>query len=116
VARYIRPPTGTERLDGVRSAMSLRRVSILFHYYILFHHVSAQSGHSIPYLHSVPSCHGTLMQVPSPELGPLERRVEKTFLEGLFSEEISVEDTNYWFEEPDGPPPPRLFFQAICMV
>lgn len=44
---------------------------------------------------------GPQYQVPSPELGPLERRVEKTFLEGLFSEEISVEDTNYWFEEPD---------------
>lgn len=42
------------------------------------------------------------LQVPHPELGPLERRVEKTFEEALFEDEISVEDAQYWFTEPPG--------------
>ena len=42
------------------------------------------------------------MQIPSPELGPLERRVELTFEEALFKEEIDLDDTAYWFTEPPG--------------
>lgn len=45
---------------------------------------------------------GPQYQIPNPELGPLERRVEKTFVEAIFSDEISLEDTNYWFTEPEG--------------
>lgn len=42
------------------------------------------------------------MQIPHPELGPLERRVEKTYEEALFEEEISPDDAQYWFTEPPG--------------
>lgn len=42
------------------------------------------------------------MQIPHPELGPLERRVEKTYEEALFEEEISPDDAQYWFTEPQG--------------
>jgi hypothetical protein len=52
---------------------------------------------------------GPQYQVPNPELGPLERRVDTTFLEGIFSDKVSVEDTNYWFAEPDGPSSPLPF-------
>ncbi|DBA70392.1 TPA: hypothetical protein ACH3X2_011808 [Trebouxia sp. C0005] len=41
-------------------------------------------------------------QIPEPELGPLERRVESTFEEALFSDDISLADTEYWFTEPPG--------------
>ena len=41
-------------------------------------------------------------QIPHPELGPLERRVELTYEEALFAEDISIEDTQYWFTEPTG--------------
>lgn len=51
---------------------------------------------------------GPQYQVPNPELGPLERRVDKTFLEALFSDEVNLDDTNYWFEEPEGPCLPFL--------
>ncbi|KAL3149400.1 hypothetical protein ABBQ32_002196 [Trebouxia sp. C0010 RCD-2024] len=42
------------------------------------------------------------MQIPHPELGPLERRVEKTYEEALFEDDISIEDAEYWFTEPPG--------------
>jgi len=42
------------------------------------------------------------LQIPHPELGPLERRVEKTYEEALFEDDISVEDAQYWFTEPPG--------------
>lgn len=42
------------------------------------------------------------MQIPNPELGPLERRVELTYEEALFKEEIDLNDTAYWFTEPPG--------------
>lgn len=41
-------------------------------------------------------------QIPEPHLGPLERRVELTYEEALFAEDISIEDTQYWFTEPAG--------------
>ena len=41
-------------------------------------------------------------QIPNPELGPLEQRVSKTYIEAMYSDEVSVEDTNYWFTEPEG--------------
>ena len=47
------------------------------------------------------------MQIPHPELGPLERRVEKTYEEALFEGDISPDDAKYWFTEPPGA-------QAIC--
>lgn len=45
---------------------------------------------------------GPQYQVPNPELGPLERRVEKTFVEAMFTEEVNLDDMNYWFSEPEG--------------
>lgn len=42
------------------------------------------------------------LQVPNPELGPLEQRVSATYEEALFTEEISPADTQYWFTEPQG--------------
>ena len=41
-------------------------------------------------------------QIPNPELGPLERRIDLTYEDALFTEDISVEDTMYWFTEPAG--------------
>lgn len=41
-------------------------------------------------------------QIPSPELGPLERRVGLTYEDALFQDDISVEETSYWFTEPQG--------------
>ena len=41
-------------------------------------------------------------QIPNPELGPLERRVGLTYEDALFSEDINVKDTEYWFTEPEG--------------
>ena len=41
-------------------------------------------------------------QIPNPELGPLERRVGLTYEDALFSEDISIKDTEYWFTEPEG--------------
>eukprot|EP00884_Botryococcus_braunii_P010347 jgi/Botrbrau1/19313/Bobra.0073s0049.1 len=45
---------------------------------------------------------GPQHQVPQPEKGPLGKRVGRTFIDGLFSEEISIEDMEYWFTEPPG--------------
>ncbi len=45
---------------------------------------------------------GPQWQIPDPELGPLEQRVQTTFVEGLLSGEISPEDSLYWFTEPEG--------------
>jgi len=42
------------------------------------------------------------LQVPNPELGPLEKRVSSTWEEALFDGEVSMEDAQYWFTEPDG--------------
>lgn len=36
--------------------------------------------------------------------GPPGKQIEKTFVEAMFDEEIDVEDTNFWFSEPDGMP------------
>ena len=41
-------------------------------------------------------------QEMNPELGPLSRRVETTFLEGIYSEKVNLEETDYWFTEPEG--------------
>jgi hypothetical protein len=41
------------------------------------------------------------IQVPNPELGPLEQRVEATYEEAMFTEEISPADTQYWFTAPE---------------
>ena len=45
---------------------------------------------------------GPQWQIPSPELGPLEKRVQTTFVDGLLSGDISLEDSEYWFTEPPG--------------
>lgn len=42
------------------------------------------------------------LQIPNPEEGPLERRVNLTYLEALESELTSNEDMEYWFEPPPG--------------
>lgn len=42
------------------------------------------------------------MQEFKPELGPLSRRVETTFLEGIYSENVNLAETDYWFTEPEG--------------
>ena len=35
-------------------------------------------------------------------MGPLEKRVNTTWLDGLFEGEIDLEETDYWFTEPPG--------------
>jgi hypothetical protein len=45
---------------------------------------------------------GPQWQIPHPELGPLEQRVQTTFVEGLLKGDINLEDTEYWFTEPPG--------------
>ncbi|CAK0743333.1 hypothetical protein CVIRNUC_001462 [Coccomyxa viridis] len=45
---------------------------------------------------------GPQFQIPNPELGPLEKRVQTTFVEGLLSGDIKPEDSDYWFTEPEG--------------
>lgn len=45
---------------------------------------------------------GPQYQEMNPELGPLSRRVETTFLEGIYSEKVNLEETDYWFTEPEG--------------
>lgn len=42
------------------------------------------------------------LQIPNPELGPLEKRVSAQFEEAIFTEEISQDDAEYWFNEPEG--------------
>lgn len=42
------------------------------------------------------------LQIPNPELGPLEQRVEATYESATLSDSISVEDTEYWFNTPEG--------------
>lgn len=42
------------------------------------------------------------LQIPNPELGPLEKRVSAQFEEAIFTEEISQDDADYWFTEPEG--------------
>lgn len=44
------------------------------------------------------------IQIPNPELGPLERRVTLPFEEAFFedADDINIEDTQYWFTEPPG--------------
>lgn len=51
-------------------------------------------------------------QVPQPELGPLEQRVSKTYIEAMYTDEVSIEDMNYWFTEPEGQLSPAHLF--IC--
>lgn len=48
---------------------------------------------------------GPQYQVPDPEKGPLGRRISRTFIDGLFSEDINIEEMQYWFTEPPGMPP-----------
>ena len=45
---------------------------------------------------------GPQYQIPDPELGPLERRVQQTYVDGLLSGEINLKDSEYWFTEPEG--------------
>lgn len=42
------------------------------------------------------------LQIPNPELGPLEQRVEATYESATLSDSISIEDTEYWFNTPEG--------------
>ena len=43
-----------------------------------------------------------LLQVYKPELGPLDQRVTLSWLDGILEGEINLEDTEYWFTEPEG--------------
>ena len=45
------------------------------------------------------------LQVYKPELGPLDQRVTLSWLDGILEGEINLEDTEYWFTEPEGLPP-----------
>ena len=45
---------------------------------------------------------GPQWQVPNPEAGPLEQRVQTTFVDGLLSGKIVEKDSEYWFTEPPG--------------
>ena len=47
---------------------------------------------------------GPQWQIPNPELGPLEKRVQTTWVDGLLSGDINLEDSEYWFTEPAGKP------------
>ena len=47
---------------------------------------------------------GPQWQIPNPELGPLEKRVQTTWVDGLLSGDINLEDSEYWFTEPPGKP------------
>jgi hypothetical protein len=42
------------------------------------------------------------VQVYNPEEGPLERRVNTQWLDGMFEGEVDLEHTDYWFTEPPG--------------
>ena len=44
-----------------------------------------------------------LLQVYKPELGPLDQRVTLSWLDGILEGEVNLEDTEYWFTEPEGP-------------
>ena len=57
---------------------------------------------------------GPQYQVYDPEKGSLSQRVDKTFVEGIFSNEINVDDTNYWFTEPEGGPSCTPAPLAVC--
>jgi hypothetical protein len=45
---------------------------------------------------------GPQWQIPNPEEGPLEQRVQTTFVDGLLSGDIVPADSEYWFTEPPG--------------
>ena len=48
------------------------------------------------------SADAPLLQVYKPELGPLDQRVTLSWLDGILEGEINLEDTEYWFTEPEG--------------
>jgi hypothetical protein len=57
-----------------------------------------QAGSSIGHL-----CNTTIVQVPNPELGSLESRVGRFYLEELFNDSgVDLEETAYWFHTPPG--------------
>ena len=41
-------------------------------------------------------------QIPSPEQGPLEKRVSTSFLEGMITDKVNLQETDWWFTEPPG--------------
>ena len=43
---------------------------------------------------------GPQWQIPDPEAGPLEQRVQRIFVDGLLSGNVVEEDSKYWFTEP----------------
>ena len=59
---------------------------------------------------------GPQYQIPNPELGPLERRVQQTYVDGLLSGEINLEDSEYWFTEPAGSRVLSLLQQWCCVT
>ena len=59
---------------------------------------------------------GPQWQIPNPELGPLEKRVQTTWVEGLLSGDISLEDSEYWFTEPPGQPWPAGHLGCLCLL
>lgn len=67
-------------------------------------HPSATESDCTPYTHSSGSISSLLhlLQEFKPELGPMSRRVETTFLEGIYSDKVNMEETDYWFTEPEG--------------
>ena len=54
-------------------------------------------------------------QVYNPEEGPLERRVNTQWLDGMFEGEVDLEHTDYWFTEPAGARR-RLCSVALCAL
>ena len=59
---------------------------------------------------------GPQFQIPNPELGPLEKRVQTTFVEGLLSGDIKPEDSDYWFTEPEGRLPILLALPSLLQL
>ena len=59
---------------------------------------------------------GPQFQIPNPELGPLEKRVQTTFVEGLLSGDIKPEDSDYWFTEPEGRLPILLALPSLLQT
>lgn len=46
--------------------------------------------------------HAMCVQVNNPELGRLEGRVKRIYLDALLEDDIDMEETKYWFSTPEG--------------
>ncbi|KAK9786293.1 hypothetical protein WJX73_000359 [Symbiochloris irregularis] len=45
---------------------------------------------------------GPNAQILNPEEGPLEKRVSTSFLEGMLTDKVNLQETDWWFKEPEG--------------